>query len=214
MGGTISALVVQKKNKERVNVYLDGKFAFGLAAIEAIKLRRGQVLSDKDIAELESRDDAEKARQRALKFLEYRPRSVDEVRRYLEGKGYPLEIVEQTIERLTQAGLLDDRAFARFWLDNRAAFRPRSGRALRYELRQKGLSTDIIAEILDENHDESEAAYRAALSQARRWRGLDAASFCFKLSNFLARRGFSYEIARTVTARVWQEMGAPGSSNN
>jgi len=211
MSGTVSALVVQKKNKNRVNVYLDGKFAFGLAAIEAIKLRRGQVLTDEDIAQLKSRDDVEKAYERALKFLEYRPRSIEETRRYLDGKDYPPEIIEQIIERLSNAGLLDDRAFVQFWLENRATFRPRSARALRHELRQKGISNELIAEMLEEEHDENNAAYAAAISKARRWRGLDAASFRQKLGGFLARRGFSYEVVRETTARVWQELDEPDS---
>jgi regulatory protein len=206
MGGTISALIVQKKNKHRVNVYLDGKFAFGLAAIEAIKLRRGQALSDEDIAALKARDDIEKARQQAAGFLEYRPRSEEEVRRYLSGKGYPSETIEPVIARLTDVGLLDDRAFVRFWLDNRSEFRPRGARALRQELYQKGVPDDIIAEVLEEEHDEEEAAYRAAVAGARRWRELDAPSFREKVATFLIRRGFSYEVAREATARVWQEI--------
>ncbi len=206
MGGTITALVAQKKNKDRVNVYLDGQFAFGLAAIEAIKLRRGQALSDDDIAALQNRDELEVARQQALGFLEYRPRSEAEVRRYLESKGYPPETVEPVLARLTGAGLLDDRAFGRFWLENRAAFRPRSARALRQELRQKGVAGEVIDELLDEQHDESQAAYQAALSSARKWRGLDAFSFRKKLHSLLVRRGFSYEVVREVTERIWQEL--------
>lgn len=206
MGGTISALRVQKKNKNRVNVYLDGRFAFGLAAGEAVKLRRGQVLSDEAIAALQARDDVEQARQQALSFLEYRPRSVEEMRQHLDGKGHPPEAVSEVIARLTEAGLLDDRAFARFWLENRAEFRPRSARALRLELRRKGVPAEIVAEVLGEEHDEDEAAYQAVLSAARRWRGLDAASFRRKAEGFLIRRGFSYQVAHEATARAWQAM--------
>jgi regulatory protein len=55
MAGTITALRFQKRNKDRVNVYLDGQFAFGLAAIEAVRLRVGQTLSDDDVARLQRR---------------------------------------------------------------------------------------------------------------------------------------------------------------
>ena len=68
MAGTITALVAQRKNKDRVNVYLDGEFAFGLALIEALKLKRGQVLSDADIERLRGADDIEKAHEKALRF--------------------------------------------------------------------------------------------------------------------------------------------------
>jgi regulatory protein len=75
MSGTITALVAQKKNPDRVNVYLDGRFAFGLAAIEAVRLRRGQTLTDADVERLQAADDVEKAREKALRFLGNRPRS-------------------------------------------------------------------------------------------------------------------------------------------
>ncbi len=212
MSGTITALVAQKKNKERVNVYLDGQFAFGLSAIEAVRLRRGQVLSDEEIAALRWRDEVETARQQALRFLEYRPRSTDEVRRYLNGKGYAPETVEAVLTRLTEAGLLDDRAFARFWLENRAAFRPRGARALRQELRQKGVPADLIAEMLAQEHDEEQAAYQAALPKARRWRTLDRTDFHKKVENFLVRRGFAYDVARAAARRAWQEIQASNPS--
>jgi regulatory protein len=208
MAKTISALRVQKKNKARVNVYLDGEFAFGLATVEAIRLRRGQVLSEAEIAALQARDEVATAHQRALNLLARRPRSQAEIQRYLSSKGYQRETIEQVCARLTHAGLLDDRAFARFWLDNRAHFRPRGARALRQELRQKGVPADVIEELLNTEHDEDQAAERAAWSAARRWQALDAQTFHKKLASFLIRRGFSYEIARQTTARVWRQLDA------
>ena len=147
MAGTITALVAQKKNPDRVNVYLDGRFAFGLATIEAARLRRGQTLSDDEIAALQNRDEVQKAHESALHYLDYRPRSVDEIRRYLKGKDVAPEVMNEIIERLTSVGLLDDWAFARYWLENRSDFRPRGERALRLELRQKGVPGDIVAEV-------------------------------------------------------------------
>ena len=124
MSGTITALVVQKQNTDRVNVYLDGKFAFGLAAIEAIRLKRGQVLSDADIERLQAADDVEKAREKALRFLGNRPRSEWEVRQNLQKAGYGDETIDRVLERLRGVGLVDDAAFVRYWIDNRAQFKP------------------------------------------------------------------------------------------
>jgi regulatory protein len=121
MAGTITALIAQKRNRERVNVYLDGEFAFGLAASAAIGLHKGQTLSDEEIAQLRALDQAEKAHQRALNFLSYRPRSVAEVQRNLREKDVPEEIIEQEIKRLERVGLLDDEAFARYWIARRVA---------------------------------------------------------------------------------------------
>ena len=213
MAGTITALTVQKKNRDRVNVYLDGRFAFGLAAIEAARLRRGQTLSDDEIAALQNRDEVQKAHESALRYLDYRPRSTDEIRRHLmKSKDVAPEVMDEVVERLTSVGLLDDRAFVRYWLENRSDFSPRGERALRLELRQKGVPGDIIAEVLSESHNEDEAAYRAAMAQARKVRTTDPVEFRRKMEAHLARRGFSYDTAREATARAWSELHTSGAN--
>jgi len=205
MAGTITALVAQKKNKDRVSVFLDGKFAFGLAAIEAIKLKRGQVLSDADIERLRERDSVEKAHERALHFLSFRPRSEAEVRRNLQDGKFAPEMIERAVERLKQAGLVDDRAFGQYWLENRGQFSPRSARALKHELRQKGVDPAWIdAALQAAGHDEGEAAFQAALPRARKLAHLEAQEFRQKLGAYLGRRGFTYEVASEAVRRAWQ----------
>jgi regulatory protein len=208
MAGTITALKAQQKNKDRVNVYIDGRFAFGLAAIEAARLRRGQQLSDDEIATLQVRDTAHQAHEAALRYLDYRPRSVREMRLHLQGKSVEPDVIDEVVERLSDVGLLDDHAFARYWIENRRDFRPRGQRALRMELRQKGVPDDIIDEALrvGQGHSEDEAAYQAAQAQARKMRTLDPAEFRRKLEAHLLRRGFSYDIAREAAARAWNEL--------
>lgn len=204
MSGTITALKAQTKSKGRVNVYLDGAFAFGLADILAASLRVGQRLSDEQIAALRQRDAQERAYERALRFLSYRPRSTDETRRYLAGKDLPPEVIDATLARLASAGLLDDEAFARFWVEDRESFRPRSAMALRVELRRKGVGDEAIAAALNAV-DEEEAAYQAAQPRAARLQGCDRATFYRRLGDFLQRRGFSYQTSRATVDRLWRE---------
>jgi regulatory protein len=205
MAGTITGLVVQKQNKDRVNVYIDGEFAFGLAMIEAVKLRKGQVLSEEKIAQLKALDALEVAHERALNYLSYRPRSAAEVRRNLREKEYPDTVIDQVMERLERAGLVDDEAFARFWVENREMSKPRSERGLRFELRQKGVSDDAInAALTDVNEEES--AYRAGLERARRIPRSDKQFFGKRLGDFLARRGFTYAVVRETVDRLWTEL--------
>ena len=205
MAGTITALVAQKKNKDRVSVFLDGKFAFGLAAIEAIQLKRGQVLSDADIERLRERDTVEKAHERALHFLSFRPRSEAEVRRNLQDGKFAPEMIERAVERLKRAGLVDDRAFGQYWLENRGQFSPRSARALKHELRQKGVDpASIDAALRAAGHDEGEAAFQAVLPRARRLAHLETQEFRQKLGAYLGRRGFTYEVASEAVRRAWQ----------
>ena len=193
MAGKVTALRFQKHNKDRVNVYLDGQFGFGLAAIEAARLRVGQTLSDNDIADLKSRDEVERAYERALNFLSYRPRSEAEVRQNLWKKDVGEETVEAVVERLTRAGLLDDREFARYWVENRLQFRPRGTRALRYELRKKRVPDAVIDDALA-GIDEEAAARHVADAGARRLKRLEPSEFRRKLVAYMTRRGFSYAV--------------------
>ena len=95
MSGEITAMVMQKHNQERVNVFLDGDYAFSLTMIEAAALRKGQVLSDNDIAELKSVDDRHKAFDQAVKYLGPRPRSINEVRRKLRDKEHDDVVIDE-----------------------------------------------------------------------------------------------------------------------
>lgn len=205
MAGKITTLKFQERNKERVNVYLDGRYAFSLQAILAARLHKGQTLSEEEIEGLLQEDAFQKTYDKALNFLTYRPRSRAEVRRYLERKRVSPEVSQRVEERLIRAGLLDDEAFARFWVENREAFKPRGRYRLRQELRQKGLDAQVIAQAVQEV-DEEQGAYRAAEGRARRYAHLDRREFRRKLGSFLQRRGFSYEIVNDVVERLWQEV--------
>ncbi|MGE5221094.1 MAG: RecX family transcriptional regulator [Omnitrophica WOR_2 bacterium] len=204
----ITALTLQKRNRQRVNVFLDGEFAFGISRIIAAWLQIDQVISDEKIAELRAADGREVAYQQALKFLSYRQRSIKELRRYLQDSRYPEEIVSETLTRLQNGGLLNDRLFAETWVENRDEFRPRSKRALSIELHQRGIADEDIDQAT-QNIDDEELAYQAALKHSRKIEGLEWLEFRQKLSSFLARRGFSYDVIRTVVERVWTEKGPP-----
>lgn len=208
MPGTITALEIQKRNKERVNVYLDGDYSFSLTLIEAARLHRGQVLSDDDIAALQAQDAVEKAVDRAVRFLSFRPRSVQEIRRNLSQKGVAEPTVEAALARLEKLGYVDDEAFARFWVNNRDDFNPKGPRALRQELRQKGIANSIIDQALAAV-DFTDAATRAVQRQVKRWQTLDQPAFKQKVYEFLARRGFLNETIKDVTTQLIEDLVIP-----
>jgi regulatory protein len=205
--GIITALEVQKRNKKRVNVFIDSEYAFSLSLDEAARLRKGQEISEAEITLLKDQAAVTVATDQAARFLSLRPRSIYEVRQNLIQKDTPPPVIDAAIERLTALGYLDDQQFAAFWVSQRNSFKPISPRALRYELRQKGISDSIIQAVLA-NLDAEDAAYRAAQGQVRRLRGLDQRAFRDKLYVFLQRRGFSYETARRVTTRLIDEIEA------
>lgn len=217
MSRKITALKLQKRNHQRVNVYLDGDFAFGLSRIVAAWLEVDQELSEEKIAQLQAEDENEVAFQRAVKFIGYRTRSEAEVRDKLGDANYPEEVIEAVVQRLQRGGLVDDELFAKTWAENRAEFHPRSHRALAYELRQKGIPEEVISKILEETTGEEELAYKAGLKLSRKLKNLEWPDFRRRLSGFLARRGFSYEIVAPVVDRIWAEQesgGNPTIDNN
>ncbi|CAG0961895.1 Regulatory protein RecX [Anaerolineales bacterium] len=203
----ITAIKVQKKSPNRLNIYLDGEFAFGLAHITAAWLKVGDVLSDEKIAKLLNEDSRERAYQQAMLFLSYRARSEKEIRQNLRKHEISEEVIEETLERLRKAGLANDNDFARAWVENRSTFRPRSKKALAIEMRQKGLDDEAIQASLSDV-DEEALAYETGLKRAARFKGLEQNEFRKKLSEFLARRGFSYSVVVSVVSRIWNETHA------
>jgi regulatory protein len=202
---TITALTFQKHNKDRVNVYLDGAYAFGLTAVKAARLHNGQVLSAARIDALKAQDQQDQAFDRAVRFLSYRPRSRVEIERHLRRKGPGDAVLANVMDRLEQSGYLDDEAFARFWVDDRQRFRPRGQRALGYELRRKGVSSQIIATVLDQL-DEDKAAWQAIEGRLSRWNDLTNEQLRRKVTAFLQRRGFDYEVIHLTFQRVCQTL--------
>ena len=213
MEGEITALHQQKRRTDRANVYIDGDYAFSLQKTIAAKLRVGQVLTRDEVQSLQAEDAAEMAYERCLRYLSYRARSTEEVRRYLRRKQVPEDVAERVIERLERAHLLDDAAFAREWVENRETFRPRSKFALKMELREKGVASRFTEEAI-EGLDERASAMRAADRQAQRLSRYDWATFRKRLLGYLARRGFDYGIARGVIEELWARYGPEGDESD
>src|SRR5262249_12062099 len=225
MAGKITSLEVQQRNRDRVNVYLEESFAFGLSVMLAAGLHKGQILSDAEIAELRKQDEGEQAYERAVRFLGTRPRSIGEIRRYLatkpgkqskpsaDEKRISNALIDEVIDRLSQLGYVDDLAFAKYWIEQRGQSDPRGIRALRYELREKAVPTDVSDQALQE-FSVDDARSSAAVKKARRWNALDDKAFRDKLGGFLARRGFDYSTVSDVLARLISERREAGGSLN
>jgi regulatory protein len=206
----ITSLEPQAHDPERLNVFLDGRFGFGASKLLVLArgLSEGKELGDDEVEALRRDDAVERAHAAALNYLSYRPRSRREIDDYFRKKGTEPEIAEAVIGRLLQVGLLDDREFARFWVDNRLTFRPRGSRALRAEMRQKGLDAEVIDEVLDSLEGEEELAYEAGLKKVRSFERLDDREFFSKMAAHLQRRGFPWDAASAATRRLLSERGS------
>jgi regulatory protein len=210
LAGRVTSLEPQARDPERVNLYLDGRFAFGLSAAVAAeaRLRVGVVLSAADVAALLRQEASEAALQQSLLLLSYRPRSEQEIRRALQQKGHAGETADAVVARLRDLHYLDDEAFAVTWVENRQRFRPRGGRLLRAELRQKGVDAETAEQaIADAGGDEHALALAAGEKRAAGLEGVDYAEFGRKVGGFLSRRGFTPDVVWEVVRELWTARG-------
>jgi regulatory protein len=214
IAGTITAIEPQvRARSERVNIRIDGQYAFSLAAEQTVGLRVGDRLEARDVAELLERDSGERAYHRALHFLAARPRSAFEIRRRLAAAGAGAESISHVIDRLQRLGLIDDAQFAAYWVEQRQTHRPRGPRALRSELRAKGVSAEAIGPAIQSAaDDQGEAACRAGLREARRQGARGEREFALALGKFLSRRGFDYGVVRAATTELWLQVQVEASN--
>ena len=206
----ITDLEPQVNNAERINVYVDGHFLLGVNGVIVLRmeLRVGQELLPEQLEQLRSEEAEQQAVDRALNFLSFRPRSREEVRRYLRRKETPPYIIEAALARLDRLDFVNDRAFAQFWVENREQFNPRGSRALKNELRMKGVEREIVDTLVDEQQDE-QLALRAGRKKATsllRLPNLDYLTFRNRLGAFLQRRGFGYEVVTHTVKALWKEL--------
>jgi len=208
----ITAIEPQKNHPNRVNVYLDGEFALGLSKIVAAWLKVGQTLDEAKVENLQIEESREGAYQKALLYLGYRARSESEIRKNLEKHKILPSVIDETIQRLRDERLVNDEEFAEAWVANRSEFRPRSKRALTMELKRKGVAESAIKSAV-QAVDETALAYEAAQKRVRRLEGLEWIEFRKKLGEYLARRGFAYDVVAPTVKRLWLERGG-GQDNN
>lgn len=198
--------IKQQKNKNRVNVYLDDKFGFGidLDNFVILHLKLNQELTDEEVAEIVKKAEYQKTLDKLLRFAIIRPRSEKEIADYFKRKLVHESMHEKLLEKLKYLELLDDAKFAKWWVEQRLAFRPKSQRIMNYELRMKGIKPDIIQKILDEIPiDEEKMAKDLLAKKMYKWKNLEPREARQKMSQYLAGKGFSWDtIEKTVNEVV------------
>ncbi|HWV24037.1 MAG TPA: regulatory protein RecX [Thermomicrobiales bacterium] len=203
--GTITEIRPQQRDDTRVNVFIDGDFAFGLHIDLQLEhgLKKGDVLDEEAIALLLRQDEAKKAIARALNLIAYRPRAAGELATKLREKGFSPDAVEAAVARMTDLGYLDDRDFADRWVESRQSGRPRSVRMLKQELRQKGVDREIVESAVENaGIDEFGDALELARKRATSMTGLDPITRERRLGGYLARRGYGFDIIRRVLEQL------------
>jgi regulatory protein len=196
----ITALKPQK-NRKRVNVYLDGKFAFGIDLENLMKfgLKVKQELEEREIEEIVKKANFQKTYNRLARFVTLRPRSKKEIEDWLKKKKIHKSLHNKLFNRLNRLGLVDDKKFARWWVEQRLNFRPRAKRILAYELRKKGVDKNIIEDVFSEVEiDEERIALKLLEKKKYKWKNLGKFERKKKMGEFLARHGFGWQVIKRI----------------
>ena len=199
------------RDKNRVNIYIDNKFycSLDIAQVVDLGVKIGRVFSANELIDLKHASDFSKFYARALEYVFLRPHSTKEIRDYLKRKtlskkirvknrktgeyqtkirdGYDPSLVPLVLKRLDEHGYLDDYRFAELWIENRNVKKGVSFKKLRNELLKKGVSAQIIEEVLQNNsRDEREELRKMIARKSNRYDDQQ------KLVQYLVRQGFNY----------------------
>ncbi|MBK7779629.1 MAG: RecX family transcriptional regulator [Ardenticatenia bacterium] len=203
---TITRLLQQPGRSCMVSVFLDNEFALAVDLDLAANLFVGQQLTDDLVRNLREDNAYQQALARSLRFLGYRARSELELTQRLKEWDVDPGIAARVLSRLRQLRLVDDQAFAAWWVESRGRQSPRGRLAMHAELRGKGVADTVIEEALAEI-DEDATVLRLALARAAQLRRLPRPDFDRRLGGFLARRGFSGATIRRALAQAWAAQG-------
>jgi regulatory protein len=206
----VTAIERQTRNPSRVSVYLDGAFAFGLddEVLFRHPIHEGDELRESFVDEVLLSDERVRAKAKALRLLGHRALTAGELRDRLEAKDFSDRTIRRVIEDLSAVGLLNDAAFAESFVHDRMMLKPCSKRMLVIELVRKGLAEEDAGRVVDASYgpkSEAEVAGELALKKARSLAGEDPRRARQKVSDFLFRRGFEWDIASEAVVRAVAE---------
>ena len=199
-----------QKNKKRVNVYLDNKFGFGLDLETFVKLdlKVEQELTDEQVGKIVKEAEFQKVYDKLLRFSTLRPRSEKELKGWLKKYKVHLSLHNDLFNRLKHLDLLNDNKFAQWWVEQRMEFSPRGKRALIAELRQKGINRDLIIQLVNESISqgyEEKTARKLLQKKKYKWERLQKLEAKKKMSEFLARKGFGWEVIKNAIDDIFKK---------
>jgi len=155
-------------------------------------------------------DPEARARQECLRLLTLAPRTRAQLADALRKRGIPDETADEVLSRFEDAGLIDDAAFARAWVESRHYGRGLAGRALSAELKQRGVATDEIRAAIEERlgpDAEVSAARRLIDGKLASIRGLPPEQRTRRLAGLLARKGYPAGLAFRVIREALEAEG-------
>ena len=203
----ITAIKVNKKRPNRRSIFIDGQFAFTVS--EGIffqhNLEEGGELSDKQIKELTTADEFDKAKQAAVNLLSFRPRSIKEVSNRLVHKGWNKDLADRVTGELVDKGYLNDEEFAAIFARDKAKNKCLGPVALKSELIKTGVAQKIIEKTIEAVYSKYPAD--ELIQRLMKKRGIDLDVPLVKKEkqrfiNLLKRKGFTWDQMESVVRNL------------
>lgn len=201
--------IESQRRRNRVNIYVDNEFALGIDEEVMLKynLKKDMEIDDNFIENILLAEEENKALNYTLKLLSYRQRSEKEIYDALKRKGYIEEHIENVIANCKDKNYLNDKQFARSFANDKINLNKYGPERIKHELKLKGVSRNIIDEAVDFDRDEQyDMAMEVASKRMNSYRNDDKRAIYRKMSGFLQRRGFSYDIISKVVREVLEAM--------
>lgn len=201
----ITSIKTQQRKKDRVSIYIDDNFSFGLSQDISYKfgLSVGMEVSNEFINEILLKEEERKVLDSALNFLSYRARSEKELYTRLTQKEYPHNFILNAITYCKEYGYLNDKEFALSFIRDKTNLNKYGPKKLRYELYKKGISQNIIDQVLVPDKDtEYDMALELGLKKLDRYKNDNKDAIYRKLGGFLQRKGYSHDIVYRVLREI------------
>lgn len=201
----ITKLETQKKDKSRVNLYLDDEFFCGLSMDTVVKysLRVGLEVEDEYLNGVIYESEKITVFNKCLDYIGSSYKTSKQVRDYLKRKEYADDLIKCTIEKLKEYRVLDDDNFAEMYINT---YKNKYGNGiLRKKLFEKGVSREIIDKYLEDNVPDEEIVYNLAIKKL----GQKPATYenMSKIMRFLASRGWDFDINNKIVKQIMKERG-------
>lgn len=202
----ITKIEIQKNNKDRVNVYLDGEYALAINA-ELIYKENLKVKDDVDISKLQEIAEKEsyiRCEESAIKIIERSYKTEKEIRDKLKQKGYEEKQINNSIDFLKEYNFINDNTYAKAFIKDKLS--SKGSQKIKYDLMKKGIAKDIIEEnlIKVDKNEEKEVALNVGRKKYESIRRKESDNYKLsgKLYRFLISRGYAYDIVKDVVKEI------------
>ncbi|MDD6770953.1 MAG: recombination regulator RecX [Inconstantimicrobium porci] len=202
----ITKIEIQKRNKNRVNVYIDEEFSFAcdMELVYKFGLNKDSVINMDELREVLKEEEYISCKNSALRVLEKTYKTEKEIVKKLKDKEYSEEAISRTLEFLTKYDFINDNRYASMFARDKVKTQGKNN--IKYKLIQKGVSEDIIMDVLGSLSDDDE--YDTALNLCTKKYNIllksnsDKNVVKQKLFRFMLSKGYDYNLCNKIVKKV------------